>query len=328
MTPERRSFLIKQRALALGFEAVGVTNLQPVPHRDELQRWLDAGHAGTMQYMHRQAARRMEPATIVDGARYAVVVTKNYFHAEPAAEPGKARVARYARGRDYHDALRPTLDELAATIRAMGSGSTFAKAYIDAGPVPERELAQRAGLGWIGKNTMLIDPDRGSYCFLASVLTNLELAVDQPFAADRCGTCRRCLDACPTAAFVDSRILDSRRCISYLTIEHRGEIEEDLHGLMDDWVFGCDICQEVCPWNHKFAEPATDRQLAYDAAFAHLEPDAFAAMSSADFTDQYGDTALARPGLEGMRRNAAIASKNIAARCAEAGAGAGAESDR
>ncbi len=319
MTPERRSSLIKSRALALGFSAAGITDLEAVPHGEVLRSWLAAGFAGTMGYMQRQATRRLEPATIVKGAKYAVVVTRNYFNPDTAGEQtvSGARVAKYARGPDYHDSLQKPLRELAEYMRQLGRSTTIAKPYVDAGPVPERELAQRAGLGWIGKNTMLIEPSRGSFSFIATVLTDLDLAVDAPFEADRCGTCRRCLDACPTDAFPEARVLDSRRCISYLTIEHAGPIDEELQSLMGDWVFGCDICQDVCPWNHKFAEPADDVELAYDPALACLEPHAFDSMSATEFEARFGTTALSRPGLEGMRRNAAIVAQNLVAACTE-----------
>ena len=185
-----------------------------------------------MAYMGRQAARRREPSRILDGASRAVVVTRNYYNADTASRPGHGHVAKYARGRDYHAALEDPLEQLAQYIVSLGSRDTLARAYVDAGPVPERELAQRAGLGWIGKNTMLIDPGRGSFIFLASVLTDLDLALDQPFEVDRCGSCTRCIQACPTDAFPSDRVLDSRRCISYLTIERRGDIDLELHPAM------------------------------------------------------------------------------------------------
>lgn len=310
MTPEQRAHLVKARALALGFDAAGVTDVSPPPHADQLIRWLDQGQAGTMTYMHRQRERRLRPAEILPGATRAVVVTKHYLTPEPEAHAGTGRVAKYARGRDYHAALRGPLTELADYIRSLGPEGTIAKAYCDAGPVPERELAQRAGLGWIGKNTMLIDPGRGSYSFIATVLTSLELATDLPFEADRCGTCRRCLDACPTAAFPGERVLDSRRCISYLTIEHRGPIDPTLAQSLEGWVFGCDICQDVCPWNHKFAKAPTDQLLAPDAAMAVMDLQEVAQLSDDEFERRFAHTALARAGPEGIRRNARLGLQN------------------
>jgi epoxyqueuosine reductase len=307
LSPAARARLVKQRARELGFAAAGITDLAPVPHQPALVRWLEQGMAGTMRYMHRQARRRLEPATVLPGATRAVVVTRNYYSEDPPPAPGTGRVARYARGRDYHAALEPPLGELARYITSLGPGGTVARSYCDAGPVPERELAQRAGIGWIGKNTMLIDPDRGSYCFLAVILTDLDLAVDLPFEADRCGTCRRCLDACPTGAFPEPRVLDARSCISYLTIEHQGDIDPPLDGAFGDWIFGCDVCQEVCPWNIKFAEAVDDPVLEPDPTLARLDLTALARISDDEFRSRFGETALTRTGAAGMRRNARLA---------------------
>ncbi len=310
MTPTERAARVKQRALALGFDAVGITDLRPVPHGAALERWLASGMAGTMTYMHRQAPRRARPATILPNAARAIVVTRNYYNPDPEPARPAGRVAKYARGRDYHTALREPLEQLCESVRTLGPPHTVAKAYVDAGPVPERELAQRAGLGWIGKNTMLIDPRRGSFSFIATVLTDLDLATDVPFEADRCGRCTRCLDACPTDAFPEPRVLDARRCISYLTIEHRDEIDPALAALMDDWVFGCDICQDVCPWNNKFAQAAEDPVLALDSRLGALDLEELLRIDEADFNSRYGWTPLERPGVEGMRRNARIAARN------------------
>lgn len=301
LTPAARAAHVKARARALGFDSVGITDLSPVSHGDALTRWLDAGHAGTMTYLHRQAARRREPATIVAGATHAVVVTRNYYNADPPARPGTGLVAKYARGRDYHDALRGPLDALAATLVELGATRRATRAYVDAGPVPERELAQRAGLGWIGKNTMLIDPERGSFFFLAAVLTDCDLALDAPFEADRCGTCTLCLEACPTGAFPAPRVLDATRCISYATIEHRGPLPDVVAAAQGEWIFGCDICNDVCPWNEKFARE--DGAMPMDAPLARLPFDTFDALTTEEFNRAFGATPLERPGLEGMRRN-------------------------
>ena len=309
-SPADRARLVKEAAVQLGFETVGIADLTPVPHGDAVDRWLDLGMAGTMRYMHRQRRQRREPAAILDRATRAVVVTRNYYTVEEPPRPGEGRVAKYARGRDYHGALAKPLKELAACVRSLGPRDAVTRAYVDAGPVPERELAQRAGLGWIGKNTMLIDPARGSFFFLGSVLTSVDLAVDLPFEADRCGTCRRCLDACPTNAFPEERVLDSRRCISYLTIEHRGDIDPSLGHLMGDWVFGCDVCQSVCPWNISFAKEAHDPVLGLDAALASIPLEPITRATDEELTVRYGWTAMERAGPGGLRRNAAIVLEN------------------
>ena len=311
MTPERRAFLLKETARGLGFASCGITDLTPPPHAGELDAWLRNGMAATMGYLPRQAARRKEPARIVAGATHAIMVTRCYPAPDDPGSGGRedqepsGRVARYARGRDYHDALRPDLEALAARVRELGDANTLARYYVDAGPVPERELAQRAGLGWIGKNTMLIDPARGSYSFIASVLTDLPLAVDPPFESDRCGSCRRCLDACPTDAFPAPRVLDARRCISYLTIEYRGEaLPPSLVPDLDGWIFGCDVCQEVCPWNVKFADDEPDPTLAREPPVATVPLDDAVTMTDEEFARRFGDTALSRTGPGGLRRNA------------------------
>jgi epoxyqueuosine reductase len=307
MNPVERSVEIKRRATALGFAATGVTRLDRIPHAGELDRWLAAGHGGTMAYLHRQADKRKDPRKIFPGAASAVVTLTNYFHGDPGQDPGsgQARVAQYAWSSDYHDVLGRRLEQLAEAIRLLAPASTT-RCYVDAGPVPERELAQLAGLGWIGKNMMLINPEIGSFTFIGVVLTDADLQPDLPFDADRCGTCQRCLEACPTQAFAGPRDLDARACISYLTIERRGEFTAAEQAQVGEWLFGCDVCQDVCPWNVSFA------QVTADAAFAPrpdvMTPDAEALeeMSDEEFARRYGDTPFSRPGAAGMRRNAAV----------------------
>jgi epoxyqueuosine reductase len=293
----------KDAARQLGFHAVGVCDLAPI-ERDALRRWLDAGQAATMTYMHRQAARRREPARIVAGARRAVVVLERYHPGPPPPRPA-ARVARYACSEDYHRVLGDRLARLAQALVALGATPAATRPYVDAGPVPERELAQRAGLGWIAKNTMLIAPRQGSYTFIGSVLTDLALAIDAPFVADHCGSCRACLDACPTGALPAARQLDARRCISYLTIERRGPFSAAEGAAIGEWLFGCDLCQEACPWN-KFAGPATDPRLQPRPELASPELD----FDEATFAARYGDTCFARPGIAGLRRNASWTRRN------------------
>jgi epoxyqueuosine reductase len=316
VTPEARSAEIKRRATALGFDATGVAPLERNAHATELDRWLAAGHAGTMTYLHRQAEKRKDPTRIMPEARVAVVTLTNYFHgadltpwpplrnAERGNEGVRSRVAQYAWSSDYHHVLGDRLEQLAAAIRDLAPGSTT-RCYVDAGPVPERELAQRAGLGWIGKNMMLIHPEIGSFTFIGVVLTDAALAPDLPFEADRCGTCRRCLDACPTSAFAGPRDLDARACISYLTIEHRGTFTDEQRRSVGTWVFGCDVCQDVCPWNVSFAQVTADRDLAPRAEVAAPDLRRLLDMDEQEFARRYGDTPFERPGHAGMRRNAA-----------------------
>jgi len=303
----------KSAAEDLGFEACGIADLDASDAVPALNRWLDRGFNGEMRYMERQAPVRREPPRAWPEARSAIVVLHNYnqTHAEPA--PGRGRIARYALGDDYHSVMSDKLERLAARLVATAGAGRF-RAYVDAGPLPERELARRAGLGWFGKNTMLIRPGLGSFTFIGILLTDLALTADRPFEADRCGTCRRCLDACPTDAFPEPRLLDATRCISYLTIEARGAMPDPLKALVGDWLFGCDVCQDVCPWNVRFA--AETRESRYRARPASDWPTLaeIAAMTEREFDDAFGETALERPGRAGLARNAAVVLENTRAR--------------
>lgn len=311
----RNTLEVKRRALELGFDAVGIATLEPSAYADSLDRWLTAGYAGDMAYLDRQAERRKFPARILPDARVAIVTLTNYCHGSPhlAAVPrGSAKVAQYAWSTDYHIVLGRRLERLAGEVREIAPGATT-RCYVDAGPVPERELAQRAGLGWVGKNTMLIRPEIGSFTFIGVVLTDASLDTDLPFEADRCGSCRACLEACPTDAFVAPHVLDARRCISYLTIERRGEFTDDERALVGEWLFGCDVCQDVCPWNVKFARPTANTEVDVRSELAEPELAAFLDSDAAAFDRRFGDTPFERPGAAGMRRNAAAVLANLQA---------------
>ncbi|HET9038831.1 MAG TPA: tRNA epoxyqueuosine(34) reductase QueG [Gemmatimonadales bacterium] len=299
---------LKAKALELGFLACGITDPSPPPHADRLDAWLAKGYGGTMRYLHRQAKRRKNPRINVPESLAVVVLLENYYSVDDAVDLAAPRVAKYARGEDYHRVTLRRLDLLAAHLRARGA--SVAHSYADDGPVPERELAQRAGLGWIGKNTMLIRPGAGSFFFIGTIFTDLPLPPDEPFTTDHCGTCTRCLEACPTDAFVEPRVLDATRCISYLTIEQRGPIPEALAGRLAGFAFGCDICNDVCPWNLRFAEPTSVPGLLPRRPLAGIDAHHFDAMGDDEFRRRYADTPFARPGLAGMRRNvrAALAS--------------------
>ncbi len=310
MNARDRSAAIKDKASALGFTDAGISDLAPNPHGQQYKRWLSSGMAATMTYMHRQAARRLEPELILPGATRAVVVLRNHYTKEPPHLPGKGRVAKYARGPDYHHSLREPLEELVEHMVAFGDRRTIAKAYVDAGPVPERVLARRAGLGWIGRNAMLINPEFGSHLFIATVLTNLDLELDEPFTADRCGSCYRCVHSCPTHAITAGRLVDSRRCLSYLTIEHKGEIPANLRERMGDRILGCDTCQDVCPWNSKFAKPADDPALQLDPDLALLDLREISDIDADTFERWLGNTPFERTGYDGLMRNAGIALEN------------------
>ena len=297
---------VKERALELGFDRVAVGAAAPPAHADAFERWLEAGHAGGMDYLSKGRAARLDPGRLLPGWRSVVAVALNYAPRDD--DPGWRGVARYARGRDYHRVIRPRLHALKDVLRSAGGPDVRSRASIDTSAVLERSLAASAGLGWIGKNTNLIAPGLGSYFFIGIVLTTAELTPDA-VVPDRCGTCTACLDACPTRAFVAPYTLDARRCISYLTIEHRGEIDASLHAGIGDWLFGCDVCQEVCPWN-RHAPPGRDLEVA--AAAPPVEPETLVAMTEDDFRERFRGSALKRARRAGLARNARIVLANRA----------------
>jgi epoxyqueuosine reductase len=302
MTPAALSAQVKEAGRGLGFDLVAVGPAGPPDHAAAFEGWLDAGHAGTMAYLDRGRAKRGDPGRVLPGARSLIACALGYYQGPAVAGP--PGVARYAWGEDYHAVMEPRLETLAETVSRLVPG-TAARAYVDTGPLLERDLAARAGLGWIGKNTMLLHQDLGSFFFIGTVLTTASLESDAPLP-DRCGSCTRCLDACPTAAFVDPYVLDARRCIAYLTIEHRGPIPDELRPGVGAWVFGCDVCQDVCPWNRR-------APVAGEPAFAprgHPPIAELLALGEPAYLDSFRGSPLKRARREGLARNAAVALGN------------------
>jgi len=291
---------VKDRARTLGFDRAAIGATTSPPHAAAFDAWLAAGHAGTMGYLARGRADRLEPARLLPGAASVIAVALSY---KPAADdPAWRGVAAYARGRDYHDVMRERLTELAVFVGEAAGSETKTRVAVDTSAVLERDLAARAGLGWIGKNTNLLAPDLGSLFFIGIVLTTAPLAFDDALP-DRCGTCTACLDACPTRAFVGPYVLDARRCISYLTIEHRGDVDEALRGEVGEWLFGCDVCQDVCPWNTK---ASSTREAAF-VPHAPLEsPATLLAMTPEAFRARFRGSAMSRAKRGGLLRNAAL----------------------
>ncbi len=290
---------VKALALDLGFDLVAIGPADPPEHGEAFRGWIEAGRAGSMGYLARRLEERLDPRRVLPGARSVVCVALNYYQGE-ATDPSWRPVARYAWGRDYHDVLGPRLDRLVAHLAEAGGARS--RGYVDTGPVLERDLAARAGLGWIGKNTMLLHPGLGSWFFIGLLLTTAELSHDAPLD-DRCGSCRACLDACPTGAFIAPYVLDARRCVSYLTIEHRGEIDSAQRPGMAGWQFGCDVCQDVCPWNRR--APVT-RQPDFQPRQPYPDPLAIAAMDDEAIRGRFKGSALLRAKASGLRRNALI----------------------
>ena len=289
---------LKSHARALGFALVGLTTPDPPPHRDSYQQWLANGYHGEMNYLATQRARerRADPHLILPNCKTILVVALPYT---PGNMTGP--IAAYALGADYHDVLPRKLTQLMQWLEREVGHTIAHKIYTDTGPLLERDLAQRAGLGWIGKNTLLINPQGGSYFLLGEALLDLELPPDPPFTADHCGTCARCIEACPTAAILPDRALDSRRCISYLTIELKGSIPIEVRDQMGGWIFGCDICQAVCPWNERFAANLfPDPDLAPRLQPPHLETEL--SLTPEQFNVKFKDSPVKRAKRRGTLR--------------------------
>jgi len=303
---------IKQKARSLGFDLIGVAPLRPSPEALFYPTWLEKGYAGEMHYLQRQQSGRMNPASLLPGARSAIVCAINYNAGYPTTRFDRMRawISRYAWGDDYHETLQSKLRELAAWLEETSGGKT--KAYVDTGPLIERVLAKYAGVGWFGKNTCIINEKSGSWLFLGCILTDAELPYDSP-VADRCGSCTRCLDACPTGAILEPYVLDSRKCISYTTIELRGAIPEADRAGIGHHLFGCDICQDVCPWNRR--APGTS-----DSAFQPREGlfwpqlESLLGLTDDDWRRLVRGTAMKRAKVKGLLRNLMVVAGNSGAK--------------
>ena len=307
--------LLKQHALELGFTTVGICEAVPSPHINAYKQWLQKGYHGTMGYLSTQLPIKLSPQSLLPSARSIIAVSLNYNQPNPSV-PGQPHIARYALGRDYHKVIRSKLKRLSAWITSEYPGSET-KAVVDSAPILERDYAHLAGLGWFGKNTCLIDSRRGSWFFIGLILTSVEFEPDKP-AIGSCGSCKKCIDACPTGAIVfeDQRWqVDARRCISYLTIEHRGEIDPELAKKVGGWTFGCDICQEVCPFNEQRPTqplrglPTTEGDLLGHRDWPSLQE--LVQVSQEKWDQQTRGTAVRRAGFEGLKRNAKINLKLI-----------------
>lgn len=308
---------LKDRAQALGFSFAGIAPAQPSPTLNAYLRWIAAEMHGEMDYLARpdRQARRRDLNQIVPGARSLVVVGLDYYTGQftdsALDDPARGRIAAYAWGPDYHDIMAPRLQALARWMREAAGGALAQRVYVDTGAVLERSHAQQAGLGFVGKNTMLIGPRRGSYFFLGEIITAAAFdAYDAPHQETMCGRCARCLAGCPTDAFPQPHVLDARRCISYLTIEHKGWIDPALRPLMGNWVFGCDICQDVCPWQ-RFAVQTTEaafRVADLDRAAPPLR--ALLGLGAEDFQARFHGTPVHRTGRDRLVRNACVAAGN------------------
>ncbi len=303
---------IKQKARELGFDLCGIAPAADHAELKFFREWLDRGYAGDMAYLHRSSDKRADVRHVLPTARTVIVTATVYNTDRPysteCTDAGRAHIARYAWGDDYHDVIGRRLAQLLEWMRANISESFDARAYVDTGPVQERVYAQYAGIGWIGKNTCVISPEKGSWIFLAEIICSLDLECDRP-AFDQCGTCSLCIEACPTNAIVAPGVLDSNRCISYLTIEHRGEIAPELHEFIGTRIYGCDVCQEVCPWN---ATPpmSDDRAWQPRQTWDGVSVDELASRSDDELRKGMRKSAMQRSKVAGLRRNLGVARMN------------------
>ena len=306
---------IKAKARELEFDACGIAPAAELPELRFFSDWLDRGYAGDMTYLHRSASRRADVRRAMPEAK-SVIVTGTVYNVDrpystECADSMRAQISRYAWGDDYHDVIGRRLDDLVAWMREAWPEPFEARPYVDTGPVQERVYAQHAGIGWIGKNTCVINPALGSWLFLGEIICSLPLATDAP-GFDQCGTCTLCLEACPTKALIEPGVLDARRCISYLTIEQRGPIPESLRAAVGSHVYGCDVCQEVCPWNASAAR-TTDGAWQPRQLWDHADIATLACKSDEDLSVALRGSAMRRAKVDGLRRNLDVALANIRA---------------
>jgi len=319
---------IKAKAYELGFDLIGIAPANRAPHADAYRRWLSRGYAANMHWLGRNPERREDPRNVIPGAQSVLVVGLSYFLLDPPPEwwhdPSRGRIARYAWGLDYHHVMLPRLRELGEFVDKEVGHPLNQRSYVDTGPVLERDFAAQAGLGFVGKNTLLINPGLGSYLFLGEILIDLELDYDEPSPdggarcripgeskrAGTCGNCTRCLDICPTHAFPAPYILDSNRCISYLTIELKDNIPTELRPLLGNRIYGCDECQEICPWMRRYNPPTGEIFLRYDPEQAIPKLLDLIKLDEANFRKRFKDSPVSRTKRRGLLRNVAVALGN------------------
>jgi len=304
--------LIRQQALALGFEKVGIIpapNALKAGEANYLQAWLNQGYQAEMEWMVTHYDKRINPASLIENAQSLVCVALNYYTPDEydTNDPNALKIAKYARGTDYHYVVKDKLKALLAYIQSI-SPDVQGRAFTDSAPLMEKPLAIHAGLGWMGKNGNVILPNKGSFFFLGELLLDVELAYDEAPSINQCGNCRRCIDACPTEAIVDNSVVDANRCISYWTIEYKGEsfpqaIQDNLSG----WIFGCDICQDVCPWNIKFARPTTIEAFQPRPLNRKPEAEPLLGLDEEAFKEHFRKSPVKRTKRRGLRRNIAMA---------------------
>lgn len=296
------SQLIKQKALEIGFAECGISQVRALEEeRDPLQKWLINQMHGNMAYMANNLEKRLDPGKLEEGSKSVVSLLINYFPTQQQTDPSAPIISKYAYGRDYHFVVREKLNELLTYIQSEVSPCQ-GRGFVDSAPVLERALAKAAGLGWIGKHSLLINKYHGSYVFIAELIIDLELAYDTPFASDHCGTCTKCIDACPTKAIVADRVIDATKCISYHTIENKEEAPTDIQANLENRIFGCDICQDVCPWN-KVITPNKSDDFKPIPGLLEMTKVEWSELSPEDYHVRFKKTAFERAGYTRLKRN-------------------------
>ncbi len=298
----KNSQLIKAEALRLGFSQCGISRAEFLEEEaPRLESWLKNGYQGQMSYMENHFDKRLDPRLLVEGARSVISLSLNYFPAARQMDPEAPKISKYAFGQDYHQLIKEKLSHLLAYIQE-NIGEVNGRAFTDSAPVLDRAWAKKGGLGWVAKNGNLIAKNSGSFFFLAELIIDLDLVYDEPFAADHCGSCTRCLDACPTEAILSPAIVDGSKCISYLTIELKDEIPDHFKGKMDNWMFGCDICQDVCPWN-RFAVPHAVPEFQPNNALLDMKKADWMDITQEVFSTLFKNSAVKRTKFKGLTRN-------------------------
>jgi epoxyqueuosine reductase len=300
--PAKYSQLIKDEALRLGFMQCGIAQAGFLEEEaPRLENWLKNSHHGEMAYMENHFDKRLDPRLLVEGAKSVISLTLNYYPEEKQTDPEAPKISAYAYGKDYHQVIKDKLFQLLNFI-SEHIGEVNGRAFVDSAPVLDRAWAKRAGIGWVGKNSNIISKKSGSFFFLAELITDLDLVYDTPFSADHCGTCTKCIDACPTDAILSPAVIDAKKCISYLTIELRDEIPQHFSDKMDNWMFGCDICQDVCPWN-RFAVPHTEPAFQPNENLLQMRKEDWLDITEDVFKQIFKNSAVKRTKFKGLTRN-------------------------
>jgi epoxyqueuosine reductase len=301
MQSQKYTQLIKDTAKKLGFQSCGISKARFLAEEEaRLSQWLSQKKQGEMAYMENHFDMRLDPRKLVDGAKSVISLSYNYFTSEKQSDPNAPKISKYAYGEDYHFVVKNKLKSLLAIIQTE-IGNVNARVFVDSAPIMEKVWAQQAGLGWVGKNANLINQQNGSFFFLAEIIIDIDLSYDAP-VTDHCGTCTKCIDACPTEAIVAPYVVDGSKCISYFTIELKNEFPKEVKGKFDNWMFGCDICQDVCPWN-KFAKPHQEKLFEPSTALLSMNKKEWEEITAETFQVLFKNSAVKRTKFEGLKRN-------------------------